>query len=176
MRNTYYECNGNKIYINSFGSSITSFSITISTLYDKNINPIELFNYYKEDNKDICSEEITIEKLYNSTMKRYGYITINEINSSQIESSIKNGGLVIAYLKANKNSKLTCDSVYIVIYNIGLDGKYMIADPSLQSSSFVCPYSSNAYGNIINSNNMNNSWTLEEIDSEAVNYYLVKRG
>lgn len=176
MKKAYYECGNNKVYMNSIGSSITAFSISISTLYDKSINPIQILNYYKNDNKNICNEEITIEKLYNSIMKKYGAISIRNIQSSQIESSIKNGGLVIAQLSANEDSKLTCDSNYIVIYNIDPEGKYKIADPALQSTSFVCPYSSDAYGNVIKSSNMEDSWTLEEINNEAENYYLVRRG
>ena len=50
MKNAYYTCNGQNIYMNSFGSSITSVSIAISTLYDNNINPVQIFNYYKEEN------------------------------------------------------------------------------------------------------------------------------
>ena len=175
MKDAYYICNGKKYYINTFGSSITSFSIAISTLYDKTISPLEVFNNYKEDYIDICSGNISIEKVYNSVMKRYGALTLTQINKSQIISSLQNDGLIIVELEGNENSKLTCDYNNIVIYGIDLSGKYMIADPALPNSSFVCPYSSEAYGNVIDSNNMNKSFTLDEIDNEAVRYYLVKK-
>ena len=175
IRNLYFECSGNKKYMDEVGSSITSYSIAISTLYDKEVNPTKIYNYYKQDNFDFCSD-ITIEKVYNSTLKRYGAIKISEINKSQIENSLVNDGIVIAQLRANENSKLTCDTKYIVIYSKDLNGKYLIADPTLRNSSYVCPYSSEAYGNVIDSDNMNKSFTLEEIDNEAVKYYLVKKG
>lgn len=176
MKDTYYECGEEKIYINSFGSAITSYSIAISTLYDSNINPVQVFNYYKQENLDLCNKLITIDNIHEAIMKVYTGITISQIGSSQISASLSNGGLVIAMLSANEESKLTCDTSYIVIYNVDLEGKYKIADSSLQGSSYACSSTSKAYGNVINSDNMNKSWTLEEIENEAVRYYLVKKG
>lgn len=176
IKDAYFECKNSNLYMNVIGSSITSFSTAISTLYDQSISPVEVFDYYKDDYTDVCNNSISIQNIYNSVMRRYGAIKLTEINKSQIESSIKNDGLIIAELSANEDSKLTCDNNYIVIYSIDLDGKYMISDPSLPTTSFICPYSSNAYGNIIDSNNMNKSFTLEEIDNEAIRYYLVKKG
>lgn len=176
MNNVYYKCNDTKIYLNSVGSSITSFSTAISTLYDKAISPVEIFNYYKDSNLNICDSEITLEKVYNSTMKVYGGITLAKINKYEVESSLKNDGLVIVELKSNENSKLTCDSNYIIIYNKGLDGKYMISDPALPSKPYACSYSSKSFGNVISNENMNKTFSLDEINNEAINYYLVKRG
>ena len=143
MKDNYYECLDEKIYMNTNGSSITAFSIAVSTLYNKNINPIEILNYYKEDN-NMCDKEITIDSIYDSFIQRYGMISISKIYSSQISDEIKNDGIVIAKLRSNENSKLTCDMDYIVIYNINLNGKFQIADPSLLDNSYVCSYSSRA--------------------------------
>lgn len=176
IKNAYYECNGQKIYMNSIGSPITAFSIALSTIYGNNVNPVQIFNYYKEDTIDICNKQITIDNVYNFVIKRYGGIQLSEISSYEVEDAIKNNGMVIAWLSANEDSKLTCDSDYIVIYNIGLDGKFMIADPALQTNSYICPSSSKAYGNVIDKNNMNKTWSLDEIDKETVKYYLLKRG
>lgn len=176
MKDTYYECGEEKIYINSFGSAITSYSIAISTLYDSNINPVQIFSYYKQENTDLCNKIMTIDNINEVISKVYTGISISQIDSSQISSSLSNGGLVIAMLSANEESKLTCDTNYIVIYNMDLEGKYKIVDPALQDSSYVCPSTSRAYGRVINSDNMNKSWTLEEIENEAVRYYLVKKG
>ena len=174
INNQYYECGNKKIYMNSIGSAFTSFSIAISSLYQKIIDPVTIFKYYKSD-YNICDNGITIENIYNSTMKRYGNILLSEIGVNEVESSIKNDGIVIAKIQSNENSKLTCDNNYIVIYNVGVDGKFQIADPSQFSKSYVCSYSSPAYGNVID-NNMKKSWTLNEIDNEAIKYYLVKKG
>lgn len=175
MKDNYYECIDDKMYMNTNGSSITAFSIAVSTLFNKTISPIEILNYYKDDN-NMCDKEITIPSINDSFSQRYGAITLTKISSYQISDEIKDGGLVIAKLRSNENSKLTCDTDYIVIYNVNLNGKYEIADPALKSSSYVCPYSSRAYGQVISSENMNKPWSLDEIQNEAVEYYLVKKG
>lgn len=176
MNNAYYECNGKRVYIDSFGSGITSLSIALSTLYDKELNPIEIFDYYKQDNINLCEIDFNIESVYNSVMKRYGGIKLSQISSSEVYNSISNGDLVIAELTGNEKSKITCDKNYIVIYNIALDGKYKIAIPNQTNYDYVCSYSSEGYGNIIKSDNMEKTWTMEEINNEAVRYYLVKKG
>lgn len=176
IKNAYYKCNGKKVYLNTVGSAFTSLSISVSTLYNNNVNPVEIFNYFKEDNFDMCNADFSLENIYDSLIERYGLISLDQISSSMVEDSIRNGGIVIAKLSSNENSKLTCDSNYIVIYSIDLNGKYLIADPALPKKSYVCPYSSDAYGNVISSENMNKSWTFNEINNEAVSYYLVRRG
>lgn len=176
LKNAYYECDGKKVYFNSIGSGFTSLSIAVSTLYNNNVNPLEIFNYFKEDNFDMCNVDFSIENIYDSLIERYGSITLDQISSSMVEESIKNDGIIIAKLQANEGSKLTCDSNYIVIYGVDLDGKFLIADPALPKKSYVCPYSSDAYGSIISDENMNKSWTFNEINNEVIKYYLVRRG
>ena len=175
IKDAYYECGDTKVYFNSFGNSIATLSTAVSTLYERNINPVTIFNIYKDDAIDICDSSFSIDDVYISLMKIYSGIKLSEISVNQIDQSIRDGGLVIAELSANESSKLTCDSSYIIIYSKGLDGKYMISDSNLPKKSFVCPYSSEAYGNIIDSENMNNSWSLQDIDNETVRYYLVRK-
>ena len=170
IKDSYYMCNGKKVYMNSFGNGLTAFSIAISTLYNSNINPITLLNNYKENN-DICGNKMTIYSLFSSIKKSYASLEMQEIDRSQVENNIKNGRLVIAELSANASSNLTCDSGYIVIYNIDLEGKYMIADPSNSNKDFVCPYSSKAYGRVIKSDNMDKSWYLNDLNNEILHYY-----
>lgn len=172
MKTAYYTCNNKNIYMNSFGSSITSVSIAISTLYDKNINPVQLFNYYSEDNSDLCNKEFTIESIFSSVLKRYGAIELSNISSTSIKDEIKNGGIVIAEVEGIENSKLTCDHDYIVIYNINKNGNLMIVSPSSMSTPYVCSYSSSAYGSTINNIT---SISIEDLSKEAVNYYLIKK-
>ncbi|MBO5182776.1 MAG: hypothetical protein J6B64_00015 [Bacilli bacterium] len=175
MNNAYYTCNNKNIYMDSFGSSITSISMAISTLYDKSINPVEIFDIYKKDNLDICNAKFDVESIFNSITKRYGALTLSQIDSTSIYNEISNGGLVIAEVSANENSKLTCDSNYVVIYNISLDGGYMLAIPNQTNYDYACSYTSRAYGNVIKSDNMQKSWSLNEINNEATKYYLIKK-
>lgn len=174
LKNFYYECKDQKVYFNSFGSSISAFSSAVSTLYNRNINPVKVYDIYKDYNVNMCDASFSIDDIYSKFMIQYGKIKLSHISVSQVEQSIKDGGIVIAELSGDENSKLTCDNNHIIIYNIGLDGKYMIADPALSSKPYVCPYSSAGYGSVIDSENMNKSWSLDDIDKETVRYYLLR--
>lgn len=174
MKTAYYICNNQKIYMNSFGSSITAISTTISTLYDNNINPVQVFNLYKNDNLDLCNTKFDIGSVFSSVMKRYGALSLTNIDSSKIKDELKNGGIVIAEVSANKNSKLTCDHDYIIVYNSTNDGKVMIVSPSSLDNPYVCSYSSRAYGNTIDYSK-NSTISLDDLNKEAVNYYLIKK-
>ena len=174
MKNAYYTCNGQNIYMNSFGSSITSVSIAISTLYDNNINPVQIFNYYKEDNANLCNIKFDIGSIFSSVMKRYGALSLTNIDSSVIKDELKNGGIIIAEVSANENSKLTCDHDYIIVYNSTNDGKVMIVSPSSLDEPYVCSYSSRAYGNTIDYSK-NSAISIDDLNKEAVKYYLIKK-
>ena len=174
MKTAYYICNNQKIYMNSFGSSITAISTTISTLYDNNINPVQVFNLYKNDNLDLCNTKFDIGSVFSSVMKRYGALSLTNIDSSKIKDELKNGGIVIAEVSANKNSKLTCDHDYIIVYNSTNDGKVMIVSPSSLDNPYVCSYSSRAYGNTIDYSK-NSTISIDDLNKEAVKYYLIKK-
>ncbi len=174
MKTAYYTCNGKKIYMNSFGSSITAVSTAISTLYDKNINPVQIFNYYKADNQNLCSMKFDIGSIFSTVTKRYGAITLTDIDSSMIKSELRNGGIIIAEVSANENSKLTCDHDYIIVYNSTNDGKVMIVSPSSLDEPYVCSYSSRAYGNTIDYSK-NSTISIDDLNKEAVKYYLIKK-
>ena len=174
MKTAYYTCNNQKIYMNSFGSSITAVSTAISTLYDNNINPIQVFNIYKSDNPDLCNIKFDVGSVFSSIMKRYGALTLTNIDSSMIKTELKNGGIIIAEVSANENSKLTCDHDYIIVYNSTNDGKVMIVSPSSLDKPYVCSYSSRAYGNTIDYSK-NSTISIDDLNKEAVKYYLIKK-
>lgn len=174
MKTAYYTCNNQKIYMNSFGSSFTAISTVISTLYDNSINPIQIFNMYKKDNADLCNMKFDIGSVFSSVMKRYGALSLTNIDSSMIKTELKDGGIIIAEVSANENSKLTCDHDYIIIYNSTNDGKVMIVSPSSLDKPYVCSYSSRAYGNTIDYSK-NSTISIDDLNKEAVNYYLIKK-
>ena len=174
MKTAYYTCNNQKIYMNSFGSSITAVSTAISTLYDNNINPIQVFNIYKSDNPDLCNIKFDVGSVFSSIMKRYGALTLTNIDSSMIKTELKNGGIIIAEVSANENSKLTCDHDYVIVYNSTNDGKVMIVSSSSLDKPYVCSYSSRAYGNTIDYSK-NSTISIDDLNKETVNYYLIKK-
>lgn len=162
-------------YMNKYGSPITSVSMVVSTLFDRNISPIDIMDLYLEDETNNCSEEVNIKDVFDAIKNRYAGLEITEISSTDVASSIVDGGLVIAQIGAKASSNLTCGNNYIVIYNINLEGKYIIADPDDNSSEYVCSDTSLAYGNILKSNRTGSQWEPNIINGQTLHYYLIKR-
>ena len=91
-----------------------------------------------------------------------------------IKNELKNGGIIIAEVSANENSKLTCDHDYIIVYNSTNDGKVMIVSPSSLDNPYVCSYSSPSYGNTLKANRTNSEYSFEELNKFVTKYYVIK--
>lgn len=166
------ECGDNK-YFNKYGASITSTAMAVSTILQTKVTPIDILDLYNSEFFD-CSIDVSIGDVFAVVVNRYSGLNISEISSTMVRDSIINGGIVIAEIQSNGNSKITCGKTFITLYNITLSGNVIIADPDDNESSFVCSYSSPSYGNILKPNRTNTEWTLDEINSQTLHYYLVK--
>lgn len=164
----------NNLYMNKYGSELTSVAMALSTILQRDISPIDLFElYYEYDSKD-CSLGIDIADLFSLVVQRYAGLNISEISSDQIVNSVKNEGIVIAEISPTGESNISCGKNYIVIYNITLEGGLIIADPNDTDYDFVCPYSSNAYGSTIKANRTSKEWSIEELNKDIIHYYLIR--
>ena len=166
------EC-GNDRYFNKYGSSITSTAMAVSTILQINITPIDILDLYNSEYYD-CTNDVNIGDVFMSTVNRYAGLQISEIPSTMVKSSIMEGGIVIAEINSNGNSEITCGKSHIVLYNITLEDKVIIADPNDSENPFVCSYSSPSYGKVLKTNRTNTEWSLDEINSQTLHYYLIK--
>ncbi len=162
-------------YMNKYGAPITSVSMAISSLLDSNISPVDIMDLYLSDEANNCSESVNIVDVFNALKDRYAGIEISEISSLDVSNAIVNGGIVIAEVDAKEDSNLTCGDTFIVIYNINLEGKYIIADPNDSNYDYICPSSSNAYGNVLKANRTGSDWDQNTINNQTLHYYLIKR-
>lgn len=162
-------------YMNKYGSSITSIASVLSTLYDRNISPIEVMNLYLDEGTTNCSTGVNIVDVFNIVKDKYAGLEISEISSSEVLNSIYNGGLIIAEIAPKEGSNLTCNNSYIVIYSVNLDGKYIISDSNDYNTEYVCSNSSLAYGSVLKSNRTGSEWDSDIINSQTLHYYLIKR-
>lgn len=165
-------CSSNDYYMNKYGASFTAVSMALSTLADNNITPIDVLNLYT-NNIGSCTSGIDIEDIFDIIIDTYAAFDISEISSNDLNNSIASGGIVIAKLDGNSN--LSCGESYIVIYNMTLEGKYVIADPDDSDYPFVCSETSSSYGDVLKPNRTNSEWTKDELDSQITKYYLIKR-
>lgn len=173
LKNKSFSCN-DEMHLNKYGAPIVSTSMAVSTLFDENITPIDILDLYNEESL-YCEEDINIGDVFAATANRYTGLDISEISSSSVVSAVQNGGIVIAEINAKADSKLTCGKNYIVIYNISLNNNFIIADPNDINNDYVCPYSSNAFGNTIKSNRTNSEWSFNDINNVTAHYYLLRR-
>lgn len=164
----------NDLYMNKYGSELTSTAMALSTIMQRDISPIDLFELYYEYDSSDCTMGIDISELFSLVAQRYAGLNISEITYDQVINSIKNEGIVIVELDPKTESNLTCGNNHIVIYNITLEGGLIIADPNDTDYDFVCPSSSKAYGSTIKANRTSKEWSMEEINKDAVHYYLIR--
>ncbi len=164
----------NDLYMNKYGSELTSVAMALSTIMQRDISPIDLFELYYEDASSSCNFGVDIAELFSLVVKRYAGLNISEISYDEVINSIKNEGIVIAELDPKAESNLTCGNNHIVIYNITLEGGLIIADPNDTEYDFVCPYSSAAYGSTIKANRTSKEWSMEELNKDAIHYYLIR--
>lgn len=172
LKDKKLECGQNK-YFNKYGSSITSTAMAVSTILDIKITPIDILDLYNSEYFD-CSNDVNIGDVFSVVANRYAGLQISEISSNMVKDSIINGGIVIAEINSNNNSDITCGKGYIVIYNITLEGNAIIADPNDNNNPFICSYSSPSYGKVLKPNRTNTEFSLNEINSQTIHYYLVK--
>jgi hypothetical protein len=163
-----------EMYMNKYGSEITSVSMALSTILQRDISPVDLFELYTEYDSSECSLGIDIGELFSLVAQRYAGLNISEISSSEVIPSIKNEGIVIVELNPTGESNLSCGNNYIVVYNTTLEGNLIIADPSDSDYDFVCSSSSNAYGSTLKANRTSKEWDFDEINKDASHYYLIK--
>ena len=173
LKNKSFTCN-DEMYLNKYGAPIASTSMAISTLLNENISPIDILDLYNEESL-YCEEDINIGDVFEAAVNRYTGLDIREITYQNVVSGIQNGGIVIAEINAKENSNLTCGKNYIVIYNISLDNKLIIADPNDSNNDYACTYTSNAFGNVIKANKTNGEWSFSDINNVATHYYLLRR-
>lgn len=172
LKEQLLECGNNK-YFNKFGAPITSTAMAVSTILDTKVTPIDILDLYNSEFFD-CSSSVNIGDVFAAVVDRYAGLNISEIPGSMVRDSIMSGGVVIAEIGSNGNSEITCGKTFITLYNITLNGNVIIADPDDSENSFACSYSSLSYGKVLKPNRTNTEWSLDEINSQTLHYYLVK--
>ena len=166
-------CSLDKKYMNKYGAPFTATAMALSTITENNITPIDLLNLYISKGYN-CESDIDIEDLFRVVLSTYGAYNISSVNSTDVIDLIKQGGIIIAEINGNSESNLSCGKNYIVIYNITLTNKLIIADPDDSDYDYVCSYSSPSYGNTLKANRTNSEYSFEELNKFVTKYYVIK--
>lgn len=173
LKNVKISCD-KKSYIKNYGDSITAITILISNYYGTEINEVDVISFLEENKLIDCKNGIDFDTAFIKLKEKY-YYNIIKISSSQVRDYISKGNSVLVETinKSNEDKNFGCEKDYIVIYNNN-DDEYNIINPNDKSYSYFCSSNTIGYGSIIEEDQNNKSFTLEEIDSKALRYYTIE--
>lgn len=165
----------NKSYIKNYGGSISAITTLIGNYYNLDVNEIDILTILEENKLIDCDNGINFDKAFNGLSKDY-YYKIIQISSTQINNYLNNGQSVLVETtnKYNEDNNFGCEKDYIVIYNINNDGLYNIINSNDKYESYFCPSNTIGYGSIIEGNQNDRAYTLEEINSKALRYFVIE--
>ena len=114
------------------------------------------------------------KKVFNAIAEMYS-LKISQVSSLEIKNYLSNGNnvLVETINKVDENKNFGCEKDYIVIYN-EMNDEYSILNPNDKTYSYFCPNNTIGYGSIIEENQNERSFTLDEINSKALRYFVVE--
>lgn len=168
------KCNDREVYLKQYGSNITAMSIIVSSIKNKNIDPIEILNNSNDANMFNCDLGVNTDQMldYFSYIYNYSY---RQIDSFELESNLLNGKLVLAEVNGNSSGKIfSCDTSYIVIYKVDKNSKYHILNPIDKNHDYICSDVTSGFGNIVKANTNNGSYSIEELNRITERYILVE--
>lgn len=174
LKNVSLSCN-KKSYMEHYGNGISAITTLIANYYDIDINMVDVLAFLEDKNLIDCNNGIDFNKAFIFLGEMYNY-RVKEIYSSQIDSYISNGRSVLVETtnKANETNNFGCEKDYIVIYNKTNDGTYNIINPNDQYESYFCPSNTIGYSSIIEGNQNEKSYTLDNINAKALRYFVIE--
>lgn len=168
------KCDSKEVYLKQYGSNITAMSIIISSIKDKNIDPIEILNGTLNADLFDCNTGVNTDQMldYFSNIYNYNY---RQIDSFELENNILNGKIVLAEVNGNSSGKIfSCDLSYIVIYKYDKNGNYHILNPIDKDNDYICSDITSGFGNVVKAKNSNSSYTIEELNRVTDRYILIE--
>lgn len=164
-----------KSYMKNYGDSITAITTLIANYYDIEINETEVISYLEEANLIDCEKGINFENAFIQIASKY-YSNPIQIPKYDIDTYLNNGKSVLVETQNiyDETGNFGCERDYIVIYNRDNEGEYNIINPNDRINSYFCPSNTIGYGSIIEGKQNSKTYTLDEIDSKALRYYVVE--
>lgn len=174
LKNYKLSCD-KKSYMKNYGSSISAISTLIANTYNSDLNIVEVISYLNKNNLIDCENGIDFDNSINKLGEKYHY-NYYQITSFEVNNYLSAGKSVLVETKNNNTEKnnFGCEKDYIVIYNKNNDGNYNIINPNDKDYSYFCPSNTIGYGSIIEKNQNNRTYTLDEIDSKALRYFVIE--
>lgn len=164
------ECDGTYDYFKNYSSMITSTAMLLSSYFNKEIDPIEVYNKAYKAGLIKCDEPINKDQFFLMIYNDYK-VNFNVISFDQLENYILNGKPVL--LETIGNGNLSCTQSYYLIYDINNSGEYLMLDPNNKSYSYICPDGTTGFGNILKSNYNDITFSSSEILSDSNRFIVI---
>lgn len=182
----FYDINSNKIknslitctkesYLKNYGDSISAITSLVANSYDTDIDMMEALSYLEENNLIDCENGINFDTSFKKLGELYNY-SIVQISKERIKDAISDGKSVLVETtnKYNESNNFGCEKDYIVIYNVSNDDEYSIINPNDKGYSYFCPSNTIGYGSIIEGEQNTKTFTLNQIGSKALRYFVIE--
>lgn len=164
------ECDSTYDYFKNYSSMITSTAMLLSSYFNKEIDPIEVYNKAYKEGLIKCDEPINKDQFFLMIYNDYK-VNFNVISFDQLENYILNGKPVL--LETIGNGNLSCTQSYYLIYDINNSGEYLMLDPNNKSYSYICPDGTTGFGNILKSNYNDITFSSSEILSDSNRFIVI---
>ena len=169
-------CDNKELYMRQYGNGITAVSSMVSTILNKNVDPIAILELSIRNGIFDCEEGVNINLLLDVVSNEYN-ITFREIDSENLWNTVYSGKLVMEEIVYNKDSldNITCDKGYILVYDVDNSYNFQILNPNNSIHDYICP--DNTVGSMtkITGNTNSKTWNLTQLDSIKSRYIVGER-
>ena len=174
LKNVLITCN-KKSYMEQYGSGISAIATLISTKYNFDLNIIYIITYLDNNKLIDCNNGFDFNAGFVKLGEEYSYRVL-QISGTQVDNYISNGYSVLVETinKPDEDNNFGCTKDYIVIYNKNNDGLFNIINPNDHYDSYFCPSNTIGYGSIIEGKQNDKAYSLDNINSKALRYFVIE--
>lgn len=157
------------------GTELATLATLISSLpQGEDANPTKIVEHLKYSDRDF-SISFSMEQALPILSYKYDF-SYKLIAREEVISGIENGGLVLAKVSGNPDSKIfTCSDSYIIIYNYDSSDKFSVINVNDKDYDYICQAGTKGFGNIVKANINDTLYSYEEIMSQVNSLYLIWR-
>ena len=175
LSNKKYYCDNKEIYLKNYGNDVVSVSMLLSAYLNKNVDPIETFNFALDNNLVSCENGVDIYRLLDNLLVQYDYHVVR-IPKENVSSYVRNGGVVLSIVNHKDFAyNFSCNKSSIIIYSIDKNNNYRILDSNDRNYEYICPDNTDGYGDVLQANSRNNSWTSDVINTLSDEFISLER-
>lgn len=176
LNNYKFSCSGDLKYLKNYGTGVTALSMVVSTVINKNVDPIELIKLAKKNDIINCNSGINMDSLLRVVDNTYN-LHHYSINSTEMDNYVKNGGVVLAKVKYNSSvdRNMFCNHGYVVIYSVDNNNSYFILNPNINGNDIICPDNTDGAFSLLKDNDNDDPWSIGELNLLVESYYYLER-